>query len=122
MATLIESPQSIQPAGDKPKRIDEFFGRASDGNQQVSIAKMQAPAGWTEPGQRPDFDEYTLVLSGMLMVKTRDRQYKVQKDQAILVRNNEWVQYSTPAEQGAHYLSVCLPAFSEEIVHRDNSE
>lgn len=122
MAWLIEKPRSIQPAGDKPKQIDEFFGRVSDGNQHISIARMQAPAGWTEPGQKPDFDEYTLVLSGTLIVKTQHRQYTVQEDQAILIQSNEWVQYSTPEEQGAYYISVCMPAFSEEKVHREEPE
>jgi mannose-6-phosphate isomerase-like protein (cupin superfamily) len=121
MPTLIEGPTRIEAAGNKPKRIDEYVGRVNTGEAAVSIAHMRSPAGWVEPGQTPEFDEYTLVLKGMLRVVHGDGTLEVQAGQAVLVRRGEWVRYSTPTEEGAEYLAVCLPAFSPETVHRDQA-
>ena len=120
MAILIESPSIIKAAGNKPKEIREYIGRVNASIDAISIAHMKSPEGWTEPGQTPDFDEYTLVLRGMLVVETRDTKYHVNAGQAIILRKGEWVCYSTPDSSGAEYIAVCLPAFSPEIVHRDN--
>ena len=117
MAELIESPVRVEAAGDPPKVIEEFAGRASGGEQRASIARMRSPAGWSEPGQRPEFDEYTVVLSGSLRVDGESGALEVDAGQGVLVRAGEWVRYSTPA--GAEYVAVCLPAFSPETVHRD---
>jgi quercetin dioxygenase-like cupin family protein len=119
MPELIESPVRVDAAGEPPKRIEEFAGLASNGEQRVSVARMRSPAGWREPGQSPDFDEYTVVLAGALRVETVDRTLEVPAGQAVLVRAGEWVRYSTP--EGAEYVAVCLPAFSPDIVHRDES-
>jgi len=119
MPMLITEPTIVEAAGTKPKLIEEFVGRVNTGTRVVSIARMKSPDGWLEPGQRPDFDEYTVVLKGMLRVTTETETIDVQAGQAILVRGGEWVQYSTPEAQGAEYLAVCLPAFSIETVHRD---
>ena len=119
MATLIEKPTLVDAAGVPPKRIEEFFGRANSETDGISIARMKSPGGWKEPGQTPEFDEYTVVLKGTLHVQTRDGQFNVRAGQAILVRKGEWVQYSTPCEDGAEYLAVCIPAFSPATVHRD---
>jgi mannose-6-phosphate isomerase-like protein (cupin superfamily) len=119
MAALIEKPAVIEAAGTPPKRIEEFFGRANSRTDCVSIARMRSPSGWNEPGQTPEFDEYTVVLKGALRVCLRDSQFDVQAGQAILVRKGEWVQYSSPGKEGAEYVAVCLPAFSPETVHRD---
>jgi mannose-6-phosphate isomerase-like protein (cupin superfamily) len=119
MATLIEKPTLVEAAGTPPKRIEEFFGRVNNKTDGVSIARMKSPGGWKEPGQTPEFDEYTVVLKGTLHVQTRDGQFNVRAGQAILVRKGEWVQYSTPCEDGAEYLAVCIPAFSPATVHRD---
>jgi mannose-6-phosphate isomerase-like protein (cupin superfamily) len=120
MATLIPRPTTIQAAGHPPKIIEEFFGRVNSNTTVVSIARMQSPAGWSEPGQTPEFDEYTVVLRGSLRVRLHDAQHDVLAGQAIHVPAGEWVQYSTPASEGAEYLAVCLPAFSPETVHRDS--
>ena len=117
MAELIESPVRVEAAGQPPKTIEEFAGRASTGETRVSIARMRSPAGWTEPGQRPEFDEYTLVLGGSVQVETDSGTLEVRAGQAVLVRAGEWVRYSTP--QGAEHVQICLPAFSPETVHRD---
>jgi mannose-6-phosphate isomerase-like protein (cupin superfamily) len=117
MAELIESPVRVEAAGQPPKTIEEFAGRASTGETRASIARMRSPAGWAEPGQRPEFDEYTVVLDGSVHVETDSRTLEVGAGQAVLVRAGEWVRYSTP--QGAEYASICLPAFSPEAVHRD---
>ena len=117
MAELIEAPVQVEAAGEPPKLIEEFAGRASDGEEQVSIARMRSPAGWSEPGQRPEFDEYTVVLSGSLRVELEDGALEVAAGQGVRVGAGEWVRYSTPG--GAEYISVCLPAFSPETVHRD---
>ena len=119
MAKLIEKPQIIEAAGNKPKIIEEYFGRVTSGTSEVSIARMKSPNGWVEPGQRPEFVEYTVVLKGILCVKTREKVFEVKEGQAILISKNEWVQYSSPYENGAEYIAVCLPAFSPDTVHRD---
>ena len=119
MPTLIDKPTRIEAAGNKPKLIDEYVGRLNSGATDVSIAHMRSPAGWVEPGQTPDFDEYTVVLAGSLRVTSRDGQLDVRGGEAVLVRRGEWVQYSTPDAAGADYIAVCLPAFSPETVHRD---
>jgi quercetin dioxygenase-like cupin family protein len=117
MPELIESPARVEAAGEPPKLIEEFAGRASNGEERVSVARMRSPAGWSEPGQRPEFDEYTVVLAGGLEVETEDGRLEVPAGQSLLVRAGEWVRYSTP--EGAEYVSVCLPAFSPDTVHRD---
>ncbi len=119
MATLIETPAVIEAEGSPPKRIEEYVGRVNSGTKAVSIARMRSPAGWEEPGQRPEFDEYTLVLKGVLKVRLREADLDVREGQAVLVSRGEWVQYSTPGPDGAEYIAVCLPAFSMETVHRD---
>jgi len=118
MAKLIEKATLIEAAGSPPKRIEEFVGRVNSGTERVSIARMKSPAGWEEPGQTPEFDEYSLVLAGTLHVRLGDRELDVRAGQAVIVPKGEWVQYSTPGE-GAEYISVCLPAFSPRTVHRD---
>jgi mannose-6-phosphate isomerase-like protein (cupin superfamily) len=119
MARLIERATSIEAAGRPPKVIEEFIGRVNSETADISIARMTSPCGWLEPGQTPEFDEYTVVLSGVLHVRTRETEYDVHASQAIIVSAGEWVQYSTPAPGGAQYIAVCLPAFSPNIVHRD---
>jgi quercetin dioxygenase-like cupin family protein len=118
---LIEHPSIVEAAGTKPKRIEEFVGRVNSGTTTVSVARMKSPAGWIEPGQTPDFDEYTLVLSGLLRVRSRDSAIDVTAGQAVICHRGEWVQYSTPLEGGAEYVAVCLPAFSPDTVHRDQA-
>jgi len=119
MIKLIEKPSIIKAAGTKEKIIEEYFGRVSSNTEEVSIARMKSPEGWEEPGQRPDFDEYTVVLKGTLHVKTYSDKYTVTEGQAILIPKNEWVQYSSPLKGGAEYVAICLPAFSPDTVHRD---
>lgn len=119
MPIIINKPSIIEAAGNKPKIIEEYFGRVNSKSTEVSIAKMTSPQGWVEPGQRPDFDEYTVVLSGTLQVKTQNEIINVKAGSAILTKKGEWIQYSTPFESGAEYVAVCLPAFSPETVHRD---
>jgi hypothetical protein len=119
MARLIERPTIVRAAGDPPKRIEEFIGRANTGTPEVSLARMTSPSGWSEPGQKPAFNEYTLVLRGTLVVETRDATLRVGAGQAALISGGEWVRYSTPGPEGAEYVAVCLPAFSPETVHRD---
>jgi len=118
MPTLIESPSRVEAAGTKSKLIDEYVGQVNTGEGRVSVAHMRSPAGWVEPGQRPDFDEYTVVLDGVLHVEHEDGALDVNAGQAVLVGAGEWVRYSTP--QGASYIAVCLPAFSPDTVHRDD--
>jgi mannose-6-phosphate isomerase-like protein (cupin superfamily) len=118
MPEPIESPVRVEAAGEPPKLIDEFAGRASNGEERVSVARMRSPAGWAEPGQRPEFDEYTVVLSGALRVESESGPLEVPAGQGVLVRAGEWVRYSTP--EGAEYVAVCLPAFSPDTVHRDD--
>jgi len=119
MPSLINNPTIVQAAGTKPKQIEEFVGQVNTGTKDVSIARMKSPGGWVEPGQRPEFDEYTLVLNGMLRVKGENETIDVRAGQAVIVRGGEWVQYSTPEPDGAEYVAVCLPAFSMDTVHRD---
>ena len=119
MPTLIEKPTRIEAAGNKPKLIDEYVGRINSGTEGLSVAHMRSPGGWVEPGQTPEFDEYTVVLRGLLRVAHRGGTLEVRAGQAVVVRGGEWVQYSTPEAEGAEYLAVCLPAFAPETVHRD---
>jgi mannose-6-phosphate isomerase-like protein (cupin superfamily) len=110
----------IQAAGNKPKLIDEYVGRVNSGTAAVSIARMRSPGGWTEPGQTPEFDEYTVVLHGSLRVTSREGELDVNAGEAVWTKAGEWVQYSTPGAEGAEYIAVCLPAFSPATVHRDS--
>ena len=118
MPTIIEKPSIIAAAGNKPKIIEEYIGRINSKTEAISIARMKSPAGWIEPGQTPEFDEYTVVLKGCLHVKTAKGTYKIQAGQALITSAGEWVQYSSPEPEGAEYIAICLPAFSPEIVHR----
>ena len=120
MAIFIQSPSIIQAAGNKPKIIEEFVGRVNTKTTSTSIARMKSPAGWVEPGQTPEFDEFTIVLKGMLRVKTATQVLDIRGGQAVIVQRGEWVQYSSPDEEGAEYIAVCLPAFSPDTVHRDS--
>jgi mannose-6-phosphate isomerase-like protein (cupin superfamily) len=117
----VDAPKVVQAAGNKPKRIEEFIGRVATGTAAVSVARMKSPQGWVEPGQTPEFDEYTVVLSGMLRVKSRGGEIDVRAGQAVVVPRGEWVQYSTPEAGGAEYIAVCAPAFSPDTVHRDGA-
>jgi quercetin dioxygenase-like cupin family protein len=119
MALIIDKPHIIQAAGNKPKQIKEYFGRIRSNTSEVSIASMKSPAGWEEPGQCPEFDEYTVVLKGTVRVRTKGQEYDISAGQAILIQAGEWVQYCSPHEGGAEYMAVCLPAFSPGTVHRD---
>jgi quercetin dioxygenase-like cupin family protein len=119
MARIISAPTVIPAAGEPPKIIEEFIGRVNSGASAISIAKMTSPSGWSEPGQRPEFDEYTIVLRGELQVETCEAVHQVSTGQAIIVSRGEWVRYSTPGPEGAEYIAVCLPAFSPATVHRD---
>jgi mannose-6-phosphate isomerase-like protein (cupin superfamily) len=119
MPQLIDNPTRIEAVGNKPKQIDEYIGRITTHTETVSIAQMRSPGGWVEPGQRPDFDEFTLVLKGMLRVEYEGGQMNVHAGQAVIARKGEWVRYSTPLDEGAEYIAVCLPAFSPDTVHRD---
>ena len=119
MPKLLTKPTRIEAAGNKPKIIEEFFGRVNSGDSQVSMAHMRSPGGWVEPGQTPEFNEYTLVLSGLLRVKHKTGVLDVAAGQAVVTFAGEWVEYSTPNPEGADYIAVCLPAFSPETVHRD---
>jgi quercetin dioxygenase-like cupin family protein len=120
MPLHITAPKVVPAVGSPPKQIEEYIGRANSGTAAVSIARMVSPQGWVEPGQTPEFDEYTLVLRGMLRVKTREGQIDVRAGQAIVTHRGEWIQYGTPEEGGAEYVAVCLPAFSPGTVHRDS--
>ena len=119
MARRIDAPSLIEAAGTPPKRIEEYFGRVNSDTDAVSIARMHSPSGWEEPGQRPEFDEYTVVLAGSLHVRLENEEFDVEAGQAVLVPAGEWVQYSSPGPEGARYVAVCLPAFSPDTVHRD---
>ena len=119
MATLIEKPTLIQAAGNKPKQIREYIGRVNSKTAAASIAHMVSPSGWVEPGQTPEFDEYTIVLKGMLRVETKSATLEVKAGQAVITPKGEWVRYSSPDAAGAEYMAVCLPAFSPDTVHRD---
>lgn len=121
MAILVPSPTRIEAPGHPPKTIKEYIGRVNTGTKDVSIARMVSPCGWSEPAQIPEFDEYTVVLRGQLRVETREAVYDVAAGQAIIVTRGEWVRYSSPADGGAEYIAVCLPAFSPDTVHREDS-
>jgi mannose-6-phosphate isomerase-like protein (cupin superfamily) len=118
--TLIPAPVRVEAAGNKPKLIDEYVGRLASAHQAVSVAHMRSPGGWVEPGQTPEFDEFTLVLSGMLRVTSASGDLDVVAGQAVVVPAREWVRYSTPEPAGAEYVAVCLPAFAPELAHRDD--
>ena len=120
MPIVIEYPTVIEAAGTKPKQIREFAGRVNSGHVQVSVARMSSPEGWEEPGQRPEFEEITVVLSGMLRVEYQGGQLEVRQGQAVVAKPGEWVRYSTPESGGAEYVAVCVPAFSPETVNRDS--
>jgi len=120
MLTVIKTPTVIESVGNKPKRIEEYVGKINSDTEGLSIAKMVSSAGWAEPGQTPEFDEYTLVLSGMLRLETADGIQDVCAGQAVIAPAGQWVRYSTPEEGGAEYVAICLPAFSPVTVHRDS--
>lgn len=120
MPQHIDKPTRIEAVGNKPKLIDEYIGRVNSQTKGVSIAQMRSPSGWIEPGQRPEFDEYTLVLKGMLRVEYEGGEMDIHAGQAVIAHQGEWVRYSTPGEAGAEYIAVCLPAFSPDTVHRDS--
>jgi mannose-6-phosphate isomerase-like protein (cupin superfamily) len=120
MPTLIAQSTRIQSAGNKPKLIDEYIGRVNSQTSAASVAHMRSPAGWTEPGQTPEFDEFTIVLKGLLRVEHTSGSLDVAAGQAVIAHAGEWLRYSTPNEGGAEYIAVCLPAFSMETVHRDD--
>ncbi|MCP4403991.1 MAG: cupin [bacterium] len=119
MPTFIEKPSIITAAGNKPKIIEEYIGRVNSQTEALSIARMKSPEGWIEPGQTPEFDEYTVVLKGTLRVSTKDGDVDVRAGQAIIAHKGEWLCYSSPEPEGAEYVAVCLPAFSPGTVHRD---
>lgn len=119
MPTLIASPTRVEAAGNKPKLIDEYIGRVNSANEEVSIAHMRSPGGWQEPGQTPEFDEFTVVIRGLLRVEHRDGHLDVRAGQAVIAHRGEWIRYSTPEPAGAEYIAVCVPAFSPGSVHRD---
>ena len=114
----ISSPSIIESEGNKPKVIEEYVGRVNSGTNSISIAKMSSPSGWKEPGQKPQFDEYTIVLRGTLKVESRTETLIIKEGEAVIVNSGEWVRYSTPNE-GAEYIAICLPAFSLDTVNRD---
>jgi len=120
MPKLIERPTRIEAAGNKPKLIDEYIGRVNNQEARLSVAHMRSPGGWVEPGQRPDFDEMTVVLKGCLRVEHEGGALDVHAGQAVVTHKGEWVRYSTPGDEGAEYIAVCLPAFSPDTVHRDS--
>lgn len=119
MPTRIDAPTRITSAGNKPKLIDEYIGRVNSGDTSVSVAHMRSPSGWVEPGQRPTFREFTVVLRGLLRVEHESGAIDVAAGQAIITEPGEWIRYSTPGDDGAEYIAVCLPAFSPDTVHRD---
>lgn len=119
MIQKISTPTLIKSAGNKPKIIEEFIGKVNTNTSEISIARMKSPAGWIEPFQKPEFNEYTLVLKGTLIVKTENQEIELNEGEAIIVEKNELIQYSTPNESGAEYIAICLPAFSPDTVHRE---
>jgi ethanolamine utilization protein EutQ len=121
MPTLIGEPTRIEAAGNKPKQIDEFIGRVNSRHEALSVARMVSPSGWVEPAQTPEFEEFTVVLKGVLKVEFRGGFLEVNAGQAVIAHAGEWVRYSTPGPEGAEYLAVCLPAFSPLTVHRDEA-
>jgi mannose-6-phosphate isomerase-like protein (cupin superfamily) len=120
MAHLIKNPSIVKGAGNKEKIIKEYFGRVNSNTREVSIARMISPEGWIEPGQNPEFNEYTIVLKGTIKIETEEEEFMVTEGQAIMTSANEWIRYSTPLKGGAEYIAICLPAFSPDNVHRDN--
>jgi mannose-6-phosphate isomerase-like protein (cupin superfamily) len=117
---FIREPVVVKAVGNKLKIIEEFIGRINSKTTEISVARMKSPAGWVEPGQTPEFDEYTIVLRGLLRVKSKDgNTLEIKAGQAVVVNRGEWIQYSTPEKEGAEYIAVCIPAFSPDIVHRD---
>jgi len=116
----IEAPSIVEAAGNKPKRIEEFVGRVNSGDSVLSLARMSSPGVWVEPGQRPEFTEYTLVLAGLLEVQGEQETHRLRAGQAIVVESGEWVRYGSPEPEGAEYVAICLPAFSPDTVHRDD--
>ncbi len=121
MVLKIGKPSIIKSAGNKPKIIEEYIGCVNSKTSDLSIARMISPAGWKEPGQKPEFNEYTVVLKGVLRVKTKTQELDIRAGEAVIIEANEWVQYSTPDDNGAEYIAVCLPAFSPDSVHRDEA-
>lgn len=121
MPELISAPSIVEAAGTKPKRIEEYAGRVNTGHSAVSVARMVSPSGWEEPGQRPEFEEITIVIKGMLRVEHEGGVLDVLAGQGVITRPGEWVRYSTPGAAGAEYIAVCLPAFSPDTVHRDSN-
>ena len=121
MPTHISAPARVQAAGNKPKIIEEFVGRVNTKTKEVSVARMQSPSGWIEPGQTPEFEEFTVVLRGVLRVTHAAGSFEVKAGEGVIVHPGEWIQYSTPGPEGAEYVAVCLPAFSPETVHRDEA-
>ena len=119
MPTHIQQPSIVQAAGNKPKIIEEYVGRVNSSTDGVSVARMKSPSGWVEPGQTPEFEEYTVVLRGILRVTSKSGSIEVHAGQGVITHAGEWVQYSTPGPEGAEYVAVCLPAFSPATVHRD---
>ena len=119
MPMLIPQPTRVEAAGNKPKLIDEFFGRVNTGQADLSVAQMRSPGGWVEPGQTPEFDEYTVVLAGLLVVEHEGGSLEIRPGEAVHSRPGEWVRYSSPEPGGAEYIAVCVPAFSPDIVNRD---
>jgi len=119
MPTIIKNSTIVEAVGNKPKIIEEFIGRVNSLNEQISIAKMKSPERWVEPGQKPEFDEYTIVLKGLLRVETKEDTIDVKAGEAIITHKGEWIRYSTPQTGGAEYIAVCIPAFSADTVHRD---
>jgi len=122
MPIKIEKPTIIEAAGNLPKRIEEFVGRVNSQTSAASIARMTSPPGWREPGQRPEFDEYTVVLKGCLRVESEDGVLEIRSGEAVITQAGHWVRYSTPEPGGAEYIAVCLPAFSPDTVHRDDQD
>ncbi len=122
MPRIIESPTIVEAAGNKPKIIEEYIGNINTQTSSVSIARMHSPGGWIEPGQTPKFDEYTVVLKGTLQVKTQVDTLEIKQGQAVIIPAGEWVQYSTPTEEGAEYMAICIPGFTPDNVHRDQDD
>ena len=120
LAKKINSASIITAAGNKPKKIEEFIGRVNSNTSSISVARMKSPSGWIEPAQKPEFDEYTLVLKGKLNVKTENDNFEINENEAVIISKNEWVQYSTPGPEGAEYIAICIPAFSQYKVHRED--
>ena len=120
MVTKIQSPTLVKSEGNKPKVIEEYIGQVNSDTTQISIAKMRSPGGWLEPGQTPEFDEYTVVIAGTLRVETREGSVDINTGEAVIAHKGEWVRYSSPSIEGAEYIAVCLPAFAPGIVHRDD--